>query len=173
MASPPTLTSEPRLVVTGHNDDGTSVFAADHTITPFAPFGPQGSTFVNLDLRSSIPVSNQDAVNQAGGTIPRAPPGGLNFCIANYPPGCVVPMHRTLSLDWIVVLSGEIVLALDNGEEKTVRAGEFIVQAGTNHQWFNRTSEVCQMAFVLLDAKKVSLGDGTQLDATVMKLGKD
>lgn len=78
-------------------------------------------------------------------------------------------MHRTLSLDYAVVMSGEIVLKLDNGAEKTVKAGEFIVQGGANHQWINRTGEVCRMAVVMVGAEKVKLDDGTELDATVLK----
>jgi quercetin dioxygenase-like cupin family protein len=78
-------------------------------------------------------------------------------------------MHRTLSVDYAVVLSGEIVLKLDNGDEKTVRAGEYIIQAGTNHQWINRTNETCRTMFVGVSAEKVKLADGTELEATVLK----
>lgn len=64
-------------------------------------------------------------------------------------------MHRTVSLDHIVILSGEITLLLDGGDEKTVSAGEFIVQQGVNHQWINKSGEVCRMAVVMLGADKV------------------
>jgi quercetin dioxygenase-like cupin family protein len=78
-------------------------------------------------------------------------------------------MHRTLSLDYSVVLSGEIVLRLDGGEEKTIRAGEVIVQRGCNHEWLNRTDQVCRIAVVMVGAEKVVLGDGTSLEETVFK----
>jgi quercetin dioxygenase-like cupin family protein len=78
-------------------------------------------------------------------------------------------MHRTLSLDYAAVISGEIVLRLDGGEEKTVRAGEFIVQRGTNHEWINRSQEVCRIVFVMVASEKIVLGDGTVLDDTAFK----
>lgn len=78
-------------------------------------------------------------------------------------------MHRTLSLDYCIVLSGEIVLELDGGEEKTVKAGEFIIQGGANHRWINRTNEVCRVAFVMAGAEKVRLESGEELEETVIK----
>ena len=65
-------------------------------------------------------------------------------------------MHRTESLDHCIVLNGEIALLLDGGEEKTIRAGEFIIQQGTNHQWFNKAAEVCRIGFVMLGAEKIA-----------------
>lgn len=78
-------------------------------------------------------------------------------------------MHRTVSLDYAAVISGEIVLRLDSGEEKTVKAGEFIVQRGVNHEWINRGKQVCRIMFVMVGAQKVVLGDGSVLEETVFK----
>ena len=78
-------------------------------------------------------------------------------------------MHRTISLDYIAVISGEIVLKLDGGDEKTVKAGEFIVQKGVNHSWINRSSEPCRMVVVMVGSEKVVLQNGTVLDETVFK----
>ena len=72
-------------------------------------------------------------------------------------------------MDYAVVLSGEIVLRLDNGDERTVRAGEFIIQGGVNHEWINRTDETCRTMFVAVSAEKVKLADGTELEQTVLK----
>jgi len=72
-------------------------------------------------------------------------------------------------LDYAAVISGEIVLRLDGGEEKTVRAGEFIVQRGTNHEWINRSQDVCRIVFVMVASEKIVLGDGTVLDDTAFK----
>jgi len=76
-------------------------------------------------------------------------------------------MHRTLSQDYAVVLSGSIVCQLDNGDEKTLNAGEFMVQRGSNHAWHNRTQEPCRVMFVMVSAEKIILADGTALEETV------
>ena len=65
--------------------------------------------------------------------------------------------HRTDSLDYAVVLSGEIDMDLD-GEEVHLKAGDVIVQRGTIHNWINRGKEPCVIAFVLIDAKPVTAG---------------
>lgn len=60
-------------------------------------------------------------------------------------------MHRTKSLDYAIVLSGEIDMLLDDGEIH-VSAGDILIQRGTNHAWVNRSNEVCRIVFVLIDA---------------------
>lgn len=60
-------------------------------------------------------------------------------------------MHRTSTVDYGIVLDGEITLILDR-EETTVRAGDVIIQRGTSHGWSNRAATVCRIAFVLVDA---------------------
>jgi hypothetical protein len=61
-------------------------------------------------------------------------------------------MHRTETIDYGIVLFGEVVLILDDAEV-TVKAGDVIVQCGTIHAWANRSDKVCRMAFVLIDGK--------------------
>jgi len=61
-------------------------------------------------------------------------------------------MHRTETIDYGVVLSGELVLVMDEGET-TVHAGDIIVQRGTNHGWANRSSKPCRIAFILIDGE--------------------
>jgi len=62
-------------------------------------------------------------------------------------------MHRTRSIDYALVLSGEIDMLLDDGEVH-LKAGDILVQQGTNHAWVNRSKEPCRIAFVLIDAKE-------------------
>ena len=78
-------------------------------------------------------------------------------------------MHRTLSCDYGAVMSGEIVLRLDGGEEKTVKAGEFMVQRGANHEWINRSEEVCRILVVMVASEKIVTEDGKVLEETVFK----
>ena len=61
-------------------------------------------------------------------------------------------MHRTQTVDYAIVLSGEIWALMDSGETK-MKAGDILVQRGTNHAWSNRSSKPCLVAFVLIDAK--------------------
>ncbi len=61
-------------------------------------------------------------------------------------------MHRTRSIDYAIVLSGEIWAVMDDGETR-MTAGDVLVQRGTNHAWANRSSAPCVVAFVLIDAK--------------------
>jgi mannose-6-phosphate isomerase-like protein (cupin superfamily) len=59
-------------------------------------------------------------------------------------------MHRTETVDYGIVLEGELQLIMDQGET-TVRAGDIIVQRGTNHAWANRSGKTCRIVFVLID----------------------
>ncbi len=59
-------------------------------------------------------------------------------------------MHRTETIDYGIVLDGEVVLVMDEGET-TVRAGDIVIQRGTNHGWANRSDRTCRIAFILID----------------------
>ena len=61
-------------------------------------------------------------------------------------------MHRTQTVDYAIVLSGEIWALMDSDETK-MKAGDILVQRGTNHAWSNRSNKPCLVAFVLIDAK--------------------
>ena len=63
-------------------------------------------------------------------------------------------MHRTRSIDYAIVLEGEIEMLLDEGEVH-LQAGDVLVQQGTNHAWVNRGTTPCRIAFVLIDAKEI------------------
>ncbi|KAI2620746.1 hypothetical protein GGS26DRAFT_307364 [Hypomontagnella submonticulosa] len=158
-----------RVVVTTHKEDGTSVFHSDNMVEPFSPFGPSGSSFAVFDARATVPVNNQEEPKDFQKTLPRVPQTGVTFCITNMAPRHSAPMHRTLSIDYAVVLSGEIILELDGGEEKTLKAGDFLVQQGVNHMWHNRTDQVCKIAFVMVGAEKIKLATGEELEETVFK----
>lgn len=63
-------------------------------------------------------------------------------------------MHRTETVDYAIVLSGEMTLVVDRGET-VLHAGDVVIQRGTNHAWANRSDKVCRMAFVLIDGRFV------------------
>jgi len=75
--------------------------------------------------------------------------GGSVFRVIEYAPGVAQRWHRTDSIDYAVVLSGEIDMQMDEGEAH-LRAGDVIVQRGTIHNWVNRGTAPCVIAFVLI-----------------------
>jgi quercetin dioxygenase-like cupin family protein len=158
----------PRLVVTSHDDKGNSIFASDSQVPAFFPFGPHASSFSVFHKSETVPTSNTAELSSLEKTLPRCPPNGVIFCTSDIQPGGKSPMHRTTSTDYAVILSGEIVVRLDTGEEKTIKTGECIVQRGANHEWINRSNEVCRLLCVLVGSEKIVLGDGTVLEETVI-----
>lgn len=61
-------------------------------------------------------------------------------------------MHRTQTVDYGIVLEGELTLVVDRGET-TIRAGDIVIQRGTNHAWANRSGKNCRVAFILIDGR--------------------
>ncbi|KAJ6545529.1 hypothetical protein B0H19DRAFT_955645 [Mycena capillaripes] len=165
-SSTSTQLPDPRLIVTGHTPEGISVFTADDIREPFAPFGPVVH-FTSFHASPNVPASNTAPYPELARVLSRCPPEGVLFSISDLQPGISPPMHRTQSIDYAVVISGEIVLALDSGEEKTVKTGDFIVQRGTNHAWHNRTEAPCRIVFVMVGTEKIVLNDGKVLEETV------
>lgn len=77
---------------------------------------------------------------------------GLAENADRHKPGRHPLMHRTASVDYGIVLSGEIVMLLDDTEVH-LKTGDVVVQRGTNHAWTNRTDRICRMAFILTDGR--------------------
>jgi len=89
------------------------------------------------------------------GTSP--PPNGTRFAVIDFPPGNAAFMHRTETIDYVLVLSGEIDMDMDDSTVK-LKAGDIMIQRGTNHSWVNRGAERARVAFVLIDAKPLGIG---------------
>lgn len=82
------------------------------------------------------------------------PPGGSWFRVIDYPPQMTGRMHRTDTVDYVICMSGEIDMELDDGAMVHMAAGDVMVQQGTNHSWINNSNAPCRVAFALLDAKR-------------------
>jgi len=80
--------------------------------------------------------------------------GAPGVLTADHGPSRHPYMHRTQTIDYGIVLEGEITLIVDEGET-LVRAGDIVVQRGTNHGWANRSGKNCRIAFILLDGEFV------------------
>ena len=90
-------------------------------------------------------------------------PNGTIFRMIEFAPGVAARNHRTSSIDYIAVVSGEIDMELDDSRVH-LRAGDVMVQRGTIHNWVNRGAAPCVLAVVLIDAKPVEAG-GKVLEA--------
>ncbi|KAG9237174.1 hypothetical protein BJ875DRAFT_454499 [Amylocarpus encephaloides] len=152
-----------RLLTTGHRPDGTSIFTHDSPPPSFQPFGPSTTAFTSFHSSLVVPVSNTAPFPDLSCTLPRCPPSGVLFCTTDFAPGGKAPMHRTLSIDYIMVIVGEIVVLLDGGEEKVLKAGDAMVQRGTNHSWENRGEGWAKMVFVMVGSEEIKLADGRVL----------
>lgn len=141
----------PRRAVTGHDDRGASVFTVDGPV-PVVRTAPDGALFYEIwgtdatpaPIAAAVPDPTLEAL-----TVPPTP-NGTKIRINEFPPGVVSPVHRTQTVDYGIVLSGEIVLVLDDAET-VLRAGDVVVQRGTSHRWENRSGETARMAFILID----------------------
>jgi quercetin dioxygenase-like cupin family protein len=146
----------PRRVVTGHDSRGVSVFALDGPV-PVVRTAPDGAIFCEIWSTDAMPApidmdpAGTGSPDPTLGTVTVPPaPSGTKIRINEFPPGVVSPVHRTQSVDYGIVLSGEVVLVLDDAET-ILRAGDVVVQRGTNHRWENRSPETARMAFILID----------------------
>ena len=149
-----------RRVVTGHGaGDIAKVLMDGPAMNTRATRPGQFTTLMWCTEGSPAAMPLGEAAEDMGarilGTYP--PAGGTRFMIAEYPPGNHPSMHRTETIDYIIVLSGRIDMEMDAGEVVTLAAGDVMIQRGTNHAWINRYSEICRMAFVLVDAQPLGL----------------
>jgi quercetin dioxygenase-like cupin family protein len=145
-----------RRVVTGHDQNGRAIVKIDE-ITQNPPSGRPGRSACVVWTTESFPVDN--TVNEDGGKrqVGTTLKNGTVFRVVEFMPGVSPRIHRTDSIDYAVVMSGEIDMELDDSVVH-LRAGDVLVQRGTIHNWVNRGTEPCVIAFVLLDAKPVEVG---------------
>ena len=179
-----------RRVVTGHDRDGKAVFASDEDVDPLTVELIPGAEFHRLWGADQAPAFPGDGGPTAQpGYFP--PVGGYRFGLFSVPPATVpVPagldlqaglaeleeklpglvaylepdnpgMHTTDTIDFEVVLSGEVILELDDGVEKVLRPGDTVVQNGTRHRWGNRGAQPAVVAVFLVGAHRAS-GGGPQ-----------
>jgi quercetin dioxygenase-like cupin family protein len=171
-----------RRVVTGHDAEGKAVFASDERVAPFVPAFSPLSSFHLLWGFDETPHFPDDGSRPATSTyFPTVggfrfgfftiPPDGDNEVpdgvdvgkaladmeaampglLSHMEPGAP-GMHTTATLDVEVVLSGTVVLELDDGAKVTLQPGDTVVQNGTRHRWSNPGAEPATLAVVLVGA---------------------
>ena len=145
-----------RRVVTGHDDQGRSKVLIDETVKNVASQRP-GALYSVIWSSQGFPVNNDGDADPSGKKIGTTIPDGTVFRIVSFGPGVAPRNHRTDSIDYAVVMSGEIDMELDVGKVH-LKAGDVLVQRGTIHNWVNTGSEPCVIAFTLVSAKSVTAG---------------
>lgn len=175
------MTQATRRVVTGHDATGKAVVVIDGAAPNAKLRAASGVTSTLLWVTDECPADISGGADRADRDIGVAPPpAGSIFRVVEFPPAAEAGpvdneamkrelgiahgasaaraaqhpgMHRTKSIDYAIVISGEIDMLLDDSEVH-LKAGDALVQQGTNHAWVNRGKENCRIAFVLIDAQE-------------------
>ena len=154
------MTLNLRRIVTGHDGNGKSIIAIDEITTNLMSRRPGHSSAV-VWTAPNVPADNATAQDEALNDAEVCLKEGTIFRVIEYAPGVAGRIHRTQTVDFATVVSGEIVMIMDDGKEVLCRAGDVIVQRGTVHDWDNRSGKPCIVAFVLIAAKPVATGGHT------------
>ncbi len=145
-----------RIMTSGSNTKGRAVVKIDE-VSKNLVSGRPGATACVVWTTESFPVNNtgdaDEGLRQVGTTLNN----GTVFRVVEFGPGVAPRNHRTDSIDYAVVMSGEIDMELDDSVVH-LKAGNVLVQRGTIHNWINRGTQPCVIAFVLIDAKPVEVG---------------
>ncbi|NBY72255.1 MAG: cupin domain-containing protein [Betaproteobacteria bacterium] len=179
----PTQPPLPRILVSGHTPEGRSTYISDgppHKVRTVEERPGYRVSNIWAIFDSPAPIDDPDRINEVVGLAP--PPMGSLIRIIDYPPeprdpverkkmfeamfsklfpdGRHLPpdavhpgMHTTESIDYAIVLQGEIYAVMEEGE-KLMRAGDVLIQRGTAHAWSNRSNEFARICFVLIDGKR-------------------
>jgi hypothetical protein len=172
-----------RRIVTGHNAAGKSIIAQDAAATTILelPSAP-GLRVTDLWETTTAPADLSDEADPVARPVHLEPaPTGTIFRIVELPPDAAIRqradsrevfaslgashtvdttsatpmMHKTASVDYAIVLSGEVWAVMDNGET-CMKTGDVLIQRGTNHAWSNRSNEPARIAFILVGATPFS-----------------
>jgi len=150
-----------RRVVTGHGAGNIAKVLIDAPATNAKR--PQAGLVSTMmwctdGAPAAVPVGEEieDMGARILGTAP--PANGTRFAVIDFPPGNHPHMHRTETVDYVIVIEGEIEMDMDQSTVK-LKAGDILIQRGTNHAWANRSSKRARVAFVLIDAEPLGIGN--------------
>jgi quercetin dioxygenase-like cupin family protein len=146
-----------RRIVTEHDNLGRSVFRSEDSLET-TPIATGDANMALVWTTATVPADNNGDVEgdkrSAGVTLH----GGTVIRVTDMRPGCSSPMHRSHSIDYGIILSGELELELDSGQTTRLRPGDIVVQRGTNHLWRNPSeTEWCRIVFILIEAAPVKI----------------
>ncbi|KAM0244419.1 hypothetical protein ACHAP5_006221 [Fusarium lateritium] len=156
-----------RRIITGHNDKGLAIVKYDDKVS--ATIEPHGAAVRSLWITDSSPADLSAPGDNANAEIGITNNGSI-FRIVDFPPRGSGHIHRTISLDYVIVQKGTILLVLDDGSKTQVNEGGVVVQQGTMHGWENPTDEWVRLLVILLPAKAPVIA-GKELKTDVSSLG--
>ena len=148
-----------RRVVTGHDKQGRAKVLIDEQVENVISNRP-GATSSVIWQTTGFPINNDGDHDPSDQKIATTVDNGTVFRVLKFDPGVSPRNHRTDSIDYAVVMSGEIDMEFDAGSVH-LKAGDVLVQRGTIHNWVNKGKEPCIIAFTLISAKSVSAGSKT------------
>ena len=169
------MSSGSRRVVVENGDRGKAVIVKDERVPQIAAGNNTGVRGAELWSSDMMPVDNSSAAGprQEAGVIREhgqrlfiGNGQGNAFRITEFTPGHTKVFHRTETLDYDLILSGEIEMELDGGETMTLQTGDVVVVRGAAHAWINRKQESAFVAFVMIDASAVKI-DGKEMKTEV------
>ncbi len=151
-----------RRVVTGHDSNGKAIVTIDEVV------GNQVSRVPGLSAKvlwttDRSPADNNSDEDMSLRQVHAAAPNGSTLRVIEYLPGVVSRSLRLKTIDYVFVISGKIDMRMDDTLVH-LNAGDVVVERGTIHNWENRGTEPCVLAFVLIDANPV-VASGKELDA--------
>jgi quercetin dioxygenase-like cupin family protein len=145
-----------RRVVTGHDASGRAIVKIDEIAKNLVSSRP-GATSCVVWTTEGFPADNTGEEDEGLRKTATTLDNGTVFRILELAPGVSPRNHRTDSIDYAVVMSGEVDMELDDATVH-LKAGDVLVQRGTIHNWVNRGTSPCVIAFVLIAAKPVTVG---------------
>jgi quercetin dioxygenase-like cupin family protein len=145
------MTLTVRRIVTGHNSEGRPVVLRDEEMSNIV-------SRRSRQLESQIWSTDADCargVDESEAELRKADRNvaiGTVFRVVNYAPGVAAFPHRNDWIDYTIVIAGEIDMQLDEATEVHLKAGDIVIQRGTIHNWINRGTENCTIAFIRVGA---------------------
>lgn len=145
-----------KRLVTRHDSEGLARFGTVGEIEP-TPIPTGDALFALVWTTATVPADNMDETDGAKRDAGTTLHGGSVIRIVDFRPGARSPMHRSNSIDYGIVLEGELTLELDSGDAEVIRQGDIVVQRGTNHRWIAHSEQWSRMAFILIEAPPVEV----------------
>ena len=142
-----------RRVITGHDSNGRAIVKIDEVVSELK-VGRPGAMVAPIWTTEGFPVNNDGPDDAAKRQVGTTLAGGTILRVVEFSPGVQSRNHRTDSIDYAIIMSGEIDMEMD-GTTVHLKAGDVLVQRGTIHNWINRGTQPCVVAFVLVAAKPV------------------